>query len=97
MAAAHVIAAFSPDAVGHRHIITSSREFVPMKQWADILIEEFEAKGYQIPREVEENTKPLTRSILDDSRMINVLGLTPHDIKSTIIDMANSVISLNIQ
>ena len=68
-----------------------------MKQLADILTEELGANGDRIASEGEENTKPLARSSFDDSRMRNVLGLTPHDIKSTIIDMANSVISLNIQ
>jgi hypothetical protein len=61
-----------------------------MKQWADILNEEFGSKGYKIPIQLD-NGKTLFAKI-DDSRMRNILGIIPRDFKSTIIDMANSVI-----
>jgi nucleoside-diphosphate-sugar epimerase len=83
-------AAFIPDAVGHRHILVSSNTTISMKQWADILNEEFGPKGYKIPTELD-NGKTLFAKI-DDSRMRNVLGISPRDFKSTVIDMANSII-----
>ena len=61
-----------------------------MKEWADILNEEFGPKGYKIPTELDNGIIPFAK--IDDSRMRNVLGIKPRDFKSTIIDMANSII-----
>ena len=37
VAKAHVRAALLPEAVGHRHLITSSCKFIPTKRWVEIL------------------------------------------------------------
>ena len=69
-----------------------------MTRWAEILHEEFSSKGYKIPTEPESKDPPKgSKGTWDDSRMRNVLGMTPHDFRATITDMANSVIEQGIK
>ena len=96
VALAHVRAAFVPEAVGHRHVIVSSQKMIPMQRWAEILSEEFAPKGYKIPSEFEAGKSKGANAIIDDTRMRHVLGIEPHDFKSTVIDMANSIIQQGI-
>lgn len=99
VAAAHVQAALIPEAVNHRHVITSSTEFIPMSLWADILNEEFAQKGFKIPTELDENQEHIPmgkNSRINDYRMRRVLGIQPTDFKSTILDMAYSFIQNGI-
>ena len=86
-----------PEAAGHRHIVTSVIEankgkFLRMKFVADVLHEEFSSKGFKIPLEEEPGASELN-VYLDNSRMINILGVKPIDPKKTLIDMANSLIN----
>jgi len=92
VADAHFIAAFSPAAVGHRHPIVSQRELIPMKKVADILFDEFHSKGYTKIVRKEAQDGAYAESTIDDSRMINVLGIKPIPLKQTIIEAANSLI-----
>lgn len=92
VALAHVKAAFLDEAVGHRHLIVSSRNFIPIKRWAEILKEEFEPKGFKISTEIEGDDPSYKDAQIDDTRMRTVLGITPTDFKSTIVDMAYSFI-----
>lgn len=92
VAEAHFKAAFLPAAVGHRHPIVSQRELVSMIAVADVLHEEFHSKGFtRIPRrESDEGT--YAQCTIDDSRMIDVLGIKPIPLRKTIIDAANSLV-----
>ena len=65
-----------------------------MKFVAEILHKEFGPKGYKIPLEEEPGAVD-PNVFLDNSRMINVLGVKPIDPKQTFIDMANSLIAIN--
>lgn len=94
VALAHFRAAFSHEAVGHRHAIMSSPQFFSMKDVADILYEEFGPKGYPVAREVD--TGSLSKTTIDNTRMIEVLKITPTPFRNTIIDMANSLIQAGL-
>jgi len=96
VAKAHLKAAFLPEENGHRHLITSSSQFIPMKQWVDELRKEFEPKGYTFPTEVEQGESKGQNAILDNTRMSSVLGIEATDFSSTIIDMAYSFINLGL-
>ena len=91
MAKAHIRAAFIAEANGKRHIITSSKRLIKMRIIADILNNEFAPKGYEITRE-EDPSGEDPNIQFDNSRMINVLQITPTTLKKTIIDMAYSLI-----
>jgi hypothetical protein len=95
-ALAHVKALVAPDAVGHRHIIASSTNFIPMKVWADILNEKYGAQGFRIPLDVEQTPPNGEKCTINDSRMRNVLGITPTDFKKTVLDMAESLIAYGL-
>lgn len=99
VAIAHVQASILPEAVGHRHLIVSSTEFIPMTLWAEILSDEFAQKGFKIPTELDENTEqipPGKNSRINDYRMRHVLKIQPTSFKSTILDMAYSFIQNGI-
>jgi nucleoside-diphosphate-sugar epimerase len=96
VALAHLKAAFSNEAIGHRHIIISSRKTIPMRKWAEIMRKEFSSKDIQIPNEIEDGEGKGYKSTFSDSRMRNVLGITPHEIDSTIIDTVNSLIEFGL-
>lgn len=97
VALAHVRAAFLPEAVGHRHLISSSSKYIPTKRWSEILTEEFGPKGYQVCQEFTEiDVSNILKASTDQNRMINVLKIQPTDFKSTVIDMANSFIRLGL-
>ncbi len=83
-------AAFSPEAVGHRHLITSTKSTISIKKWAEILNEEFGPKGYKIS--IDSDVLNEEHIQVDDSRMRNILGITPINLRQTIIDTANSLI-----
>ena len=93
---AHVKAAFAPEAVGHRHMITSSPNFISMQTWAQILKENFANKFPNLTTEVEPGELKGKDSKMDDTRMRKVLGITATDFKSTVIDMANSLIEFGL-
>lgn len=95
VALAHVKAAFSDQAVGHRNLILSSTSLLSVKNWVEILKEEFGSRGYKIA-EVNETNKNVSETKFEDSRMRNVLEITPTDFRSTIIDMTNSLIEFGI-
>jgi hypothetical protein len=86
-----MLAAFTPEAAGHRHIIISTDKYISHKVAAEILQEEFGPQGYKISSELEPNEDPNNNA--DNSRMVKVLGITPTDYKKTIIDMAYSLIA----
>lgn len=94
VALAHFKAAFLSEAVGNRHAILSQPNLVSFKEMADILHEEFGSKGYRISREEDstDNDKPLSKASVDNSRMLDVLKITPFSLRQTLIDMANSLI-----
>lgn len=94
VALAHLKAAFLPETVGYRHAILTQPNLVSFKEMADILYEEFEQKGYKIPREEENeiDNKPLSKASVDNWRMLNVLKISPISLKQTLVDMANSLI-----
>jgi nucleoside-diphosphate-sugar epimerase len=94
VALAHLRAAVRPEASGKRHIIASNKKFSSMKEFADILREEFEQRGYDIAK--EEEPGPTNNTRVDNTRMIEVLGITPIALKNTLIDMANSFIEAGI-
>ncbi len=52
--------------------------------WSEILVEEFGPQGFQISTDADSITA--TPKIVDNSRMRHILGITPIDIKKTIID-----------
>lgn len=62
-----------------------------MRLIAEILNSEFAPKGYEITREEEPNGEDPNIQF-DNSRMINVLQITPTALKKTIIDMAYSLV-----
>ena len=95
VALAHIRALFVAEAAGHRHIVSSTR-WIPYAEWALILRDEFAHKGHNIPTQVEDGEPHLPGTHLDDSRMKNVLGIERRDLRSTVIDMANSVIELGV-
>ena len=68
-----------------------------MKEWADILRAEFTSKGYRIPSESDPNDPGTPGIKMDDTRMRQVLGITPRPFKSTIIDMAKSMIEHDLK
>ena len=82
-------------AAGKRHTIITTKDFMPMKTWAEILSKEFSSKGFKIPTEVDGEIIGKTTKC-DDSRMKSVLGIKPTEFKQTIIDMANSFIQFGI-
>ena len=92
VALAHIRAAFIPEAAGKRHIISSHKKLIKMKAIADCLHKEFGPKGYDVTREEELSCDPDPNMQFDNSRMINVLQISPFDLKNTIIDMAYSLI-----
>lgn len=96
VANAHFIAAFLPEAVGHRHLIVSQPEFIPMITLADILREEFQSKGYKnIPTDVSKEGA-YVQTTIDNSRMLNVLGIKPIPLRQSVLDAANSLIENGI-
>lgn len=98
VAMGHVKAGFVDEAVGHRNLIVSSTGLLSIRNWVDILKEEFGQKGLKIAQVTvnEANQKKFEETKIDNSRMRNVLGLTPTDFKSTIIDMTNSLIDFGL-
>lgn len=93
VAKAHIIAAFSNEAIGKRILIGSEPNFIPMSRWAEILQKEFGPKGYNIPNEVDTSTPARGEgTCLDLSNMENILKLKSTPFESTVIDMANSLI-----
>ena len=94
---AHLKAAFLPEAVGNRHIVTTFNKFMPVKYWTDILHEEFGKQGFKkIPRELDSIEGTGSGSTIDNSRMKDVLGIIPTEFKKTIIDMATAYIEHGI-
>lgn len=91
VALAHFKGAFSPDAVGHRHIIVTVGEKIAFQLVSLLLRDDFTAKGYKVPTDASEVVPPVTIKV-DNTRMKNVLGITPIPLRQTVIDMANSVI-----
>ena len=93
VADAHIRALFAAEAAGHRHIVSSTR-WIAYAEWAAILRDE----GYTIAAEVDDDGSqcqtPATR--LDDSRVRNVLGIELRDLRATVLDMAKSVVELNV-
>ncbi len=90
-------ASFLPKAAGQRHLISSSNTPITIKLMAEILNEELSPKGYKISTESlndEENKRIL--NMIDNSRMINVLGISPTEIKKTLIDTVYSFIEHEI-
>ena len=90
-------ASFLPKAAGQRHLISSSNTPITIKFMAEILNEELSPKGYKISTESlndEENKKIL--NLIDNSRMVNVLGISPIDLKKTLIDTVYSFIEHGI-
>ena len=85
-----------PDAVGHRHIIASSTNFIPMKTWAQILNEKYASQGFKIPLDVEQTPANGEKCKIDDTRMRNVLGIEPTDFKKTVLDMAESLLAYGL-
>ena len=67
-----------------------------MKEWAEILKEKFGDKLPKLTTEVEPGETKGKDSKMDDTRMRKVLGITPTDFKSTVIDMANSLIEFGL-
>ena len=57
---------------------------------------EYNPKGYKIPEEVEDGAPHLPATTISDSRMRNVLGITPYTLSDTILDMAKSAIEHGI-
>lgn len=90
VALAHIRAAFLPEAVGHRHLIVSEKNWISTKRTFDILKEHYQTKGYNLSTKFETILNPNNSS--DNSRMVNVLGIKPTDYKKTVIDMAESLI-----
>jgi nucleoside-diphosphate-sugar epimerase len=91
------VAAFSPDAVGKRILITSITEPITLKQIAKILQEEFGPKGYKISTDADQICEKEKDAIIaDDSLMRNILGIVPIDVKRTIIETAYSLIEQNL-
>jgi len=94
---AHVRALERDEAVGERIVIVSEPDFIHMRRWGEILRTEFAAKGFdKIPTQVE----PLNDGrgsgkgcTMDNSRMIDIIGIKPIKFESTVIDMANSLIA----
>ncbi len=91
VATAHIRALFAPEAAGLRHIVSSTR-WIPYAEWASILRDE----GYSIAAEVEMSQAHLPATRLDDSRMRNVLGVELRDLRATVVDMAKSVVELDV-
>ena len=94
VALAHLRAAQRDEANGKRHIVASNIRFNSMKEFADILREEFEPKGFNIAKDEEPGPGNNTR--VDNSRLIQVLGIEPIALKNTLVDMANSLIEAGI-
>ena len=91
------VAAFSPDVVGFRHMIASTTEAITLKDIAKILQEELGSKGYKISTSADAICEKQKDGLkVDDSRMRNVLGITPIDYKKTILDTAYSLIEQNL-
>ncbi len=75
-------------------MIVSNPTIISIKQIADIVNEELEPKGYKICTDIDPTSFDFeTRSITTDtSRMRNVLGIEPINLKKTIIDSVYSYI-----
>jgi hypothetical protein len=67
-----------------------------MKVWADILNEKYGPHGFRIPLDVEQTPPNGEKCTINDSRMRNVLGITPTDFKKTVLDMAESLIAYGL-
>ena len=67
-----------------------------MKTWADILNEKYGPQGFKIPLEVEQTPANGEKCKIDDSRMRNVLDITPTEFKKTVLDMAESLIAYGL-
>lgn len=88
VALAHVRAGFLREAVGHRHIITSWPRVLSTKDYADILKE----AGYKVANvndSVDKST--IDKAGMDQTRMIQVLGIRPTEFRKTILDMTQSL------
>ncbi|CAF0773353.1 unnamed protein product [Brachionus calyciflorus] len=98
VALAHLKAAFNDDVVGQRNMVVSGNNLFTIKNWVDILKEEFGPRGYRFPEVIvnEEKNKSLKHTFYDNSRMRNVLNIQPTDFKTTIIDMAYSLIQYGL-
>lgn len=96
VAMAHVKAALEDKAIGHRNLITSGKHLFSISNWIDILKMEF--GDYKFPEVVinQEKAQTIQKTVFDNSRMINILGIEPIDFKSTILDMTNSLIEQGI-
>jgi len=97
VASAHYKAAILPEAVGHRHIVMSETEWIPILRIREILSKEFNAKGYSVQTEpVLPDESPAKGVHLLNKRMVDVLKVKPTDFNKTMIDMANSFIDMKL-
>lgn len=111
VAAAHVKAVTSSEAIGNRHILYG--ESVWMKDMAAALAKEFRPQGYNVPTAncpyfamwlyslFDRNLKQMLPRVgkevkLDNTRMKEVFKIEDREINSTFIDMAYSLIESGI-
>jgi hypothetical protein len=78
-------------------MITSITKAITLKEIAKILQEELGPKGYKISTNADPICEKQKDGLkVDDSRMRNVLRITPIDLKKTILDTAYSLIEQNL-
>ena len=107
VAAAHVNGLTNPEAVGKRHILSTSNLW--FKDIAEILVKEFKGQGYDIPTmtapypllwlfaRFDKSAKRLLTSVgkvtkFNNDRMVSVLGIKPRPLEETLLDMCYSMI-----
>lgn len=93
VATGHVRAAQLDAAIGQRILIVSSTRFVSTIEWIQMLRD----AGFKVAQ-VEDKTDPskYENARFDDTKMRTLLNMEPTDLKKTIIDMAQSLISHGI-
>jgi hypothetical protein len=86
-----------PKASGQRHLVSTTNTPITIKFIAEILNEELSPKGYKISTEsLNDEDGKRTVNYIDNSRMVNVLGVSPIDLKKTLIDTVYSFIEHGI-
>jgi len=89
VALAHLRAAQLDEADGHRFIIASNNQYIPMSEIGGILKE----SGYKI---AEFKEAQHFEAKVENSNMRNILKIQPTDLKKSAIDMADSLVKFGI-
>jgi nucleoside-diphosphate-sugar epimerase len=94
VALALIRAAELKETAGQRILIASSNKLVMTSEWVDILREQ----GYKVASVGKEKTdrSQYEKAIVNNTKMINLLGIQPIELRKTLVDMTESLIKYGI-